>query len=171
LWLKNVERGNVYPLFRGQAVVIGRGRHADIDLDNPFVSRQHCEIDWNGCRVWVSELVGGGLTAIISGTSHGNVYSAGRLLRLGDVLRLGPVHLRLGTSSRVDPAWLRWHDGLLVSMAQKMYDSRDFRDRPVLADALEEAGCSDQNILGHCRQPGGEHVRGCWLVDLLLGRL
>jgi hypothetical protein len=63
LWLKNVERGNVYPLFPGQAVVIGRGRHADIDLDNPFVSRQHCEIDWNGCRVWVSELVGGGLTA------------------------------------------------------------------------------------------------------------
>jgi hypothetical protein len=64
----------------------------------------------------------------------------------------------------IDPAWLRWHDGLLVSMAQKMYDSRDFGDRPVLADAIEEAGCSDQDILSHCRQPS-EHVRGCWLVD------
>jgi hypothetical protein len=39
----------------------------------------------------------------------------------------------------------------------------------VLADALEEAGCIDADILNHCRQPG-EHVRGCWVVDLLLGK-
>jgi hypothetical protein len=52
-------------------------------------------------------------------------------------------------------------------MAQRMYDSRDFSDMPVLADALEEAGCQDQDILGHCRA-GGEHVRGCWVIDLLL---
>jgi hypothetical protein len=62
-----------------------------------------------------------------------------------------------------------WHDGLLVSMAQRMYDRRDFSDIAVLADALEEAGCQDQDILGHCRS-GGEHVRGCWVVDLLLGK-
>jgi hypothetical protein len=67
----------------------------------------------------------------------------------------------------LDPAWLSWHEGLPVSMAQRMYDSRDFSDMPVLADALEEAGCSDSDILSHCRQPG-QHVRGCWLVDLLL---
>jgi len=67
------------------------------------------------------------------------------------------------------PAWLTWHDGLLVSMAQKMYDSRDFSDMPVLADALEEAGCTNLDILSHCRS-GGEHVRGCWVVDLLLGK-
>ena len=40
---------------------------------------------------------------------------------------------------------------------------------PVLADALEEAGCQDAIILNHCREPGG-HVRGCWVVDLLLGK-
>lgn len=67
------------------------------------------------------------------------------------------------------PAWLTWHGGLVVSMAQRMYDSRDFSDLPILADALEEAGCSDPDILGHCRQPG-EHVRGCWVVDLVLGK-
>ena len=39
----------------------------------------------------------------------------------------------------------------------------------ILADALEEAGCHDLDILAHCRQPG-EHVRGCWVVDLLLGK-
>jgi hypothetical protein len=69
----------------------------------------------------------------------------------------------------LDPAWLTWHDSLLVSMARQMYDSRDFSDMPVLGDALEEAGCTDADILNHCRQPG-EHVRGCWVVDLLLGK-
>ena len=69
----------------------------------------------------------------------------------------------------LNPAWLTWHNGLIVSMARQMYDSRDFSDIPILADALEEAGCSNQDILGHCRS-GGEHVRGCWVVDLLLGK-
>jgi hypothetical protein len=69
----------------------------------------------------------------------------------------------------LDPDILTWHGGLPVSMAQKMYDSRDFSDMPVLADALEEAGCRDADILGHCRS-GGEHFRGCWVIDLLLGK-
>ncbi len=67
------------------------------------------------------------------------------------------------------PAWLTWHDSLLISMARQMYDNRDFRDMPVLADALEEAGCDNADMLAHCRQPG-PHVRGCWVVDLLLGK-
>jgi hypothetical protein len=78
----------------------------------------------------------------------------------------GPLPFRPIT---LGPSWLTWHSGLLVSMARQMYDSRDFSDMPVLADALEEAGCQDQDILGHCRS-GGEHVRGCWVVDLLLGK-
>jgi hypothetical protein len=69
----------------------------------------------------------------------------------------------------IDPSWLTWHGGLLVSMARQMYASRDFSDMPVLADALEEAGCQDQGILAHCRSRG-EHVRGCWVVDLCLGK-
>jgi hypothetical protein len=69
----------------------------------------------------------------------------------------------------LNPVWLTWHDGLLVSMARQMYGSRDFSDLSVMADALEEAGCSDQDILGHCRS-GGEHVRGCWVVDTILGK-
>jgi hypothetical protein len=92
---------------------------------------------------------------------------AERLAHCG-VLRdlLGPLPFRPITN---DASWLTWHSGLLVSMAQRMYDSRDFSDMPVLADALEESGCQNQDILGHCRS-GGEHVRGCWVVDLLLGK-
>ena len=69
----------------------------------------------------------------------------------------------------LDPVWLSWHDGLLVSMARWMYDSHEFADQPVLADALEEAGCDNADILAHCRGPG-PHVRGCWVLDRLLGK-
>jgi hypothetical protein len=67
------------------------------------------------------------------------------------------------------PAWLRWHDGLVAKMAQSVYDERDFDRLPVLGDALEEAGCTHAKMLDHCRG-SGPHARGCWLVDLLLGR-
>ena len=69
----------------------------------------------------------------------------------------------------LDAAWLAWNDGAVAKMANTIYDDRRFTDLPLLADALEEAGCTNQDILGHCRN-GGEHVRGCWVVDLLLGR-
>jgi hypothetical protein len=69
----------------------------------------------------------------------------------------------------VDPAWLAWNGGTVRTMAQGIYDERAFDRLPVLADALEEAGCTDTDILAHCRQPG-PHVRGCWVVDLLLGK-
>jgi hypothetical protein len=50
-----------------------------------------------------------------------------------------------------------------------MYDTRDFAAMPILADALEEAECDNLDILAHCRGPG-PHVRGCWVVDLMLGK-
>jgi hypothetical protein len=52
-------------------------------------------------------------------------------------------------------------------IARSIYEGRGFDQMPILADGLEEAGCSDPHILAHCREQG-EHVRGCWLVDLLL---
>jgi hypothetical protein len=54
-------------------------------------------------------------------------------------------------------------------LAQAIYDDRTFDHLPILADALEEAGCSVKEMLDHLRGPG-PHVRGCWAVDLLLGR-
>jgi hypothetical protein len=62
-----------------------------------------------------------------------------------------------------------WEEGIVVKLAQSVYDERAFDRLPVLADALEEAGCTSEAILNHCRQPG-PHVRGCWVVDLLLGK-
>lgn len=65
--------------------------------------------------------------------------------------------------------WLRWNDGTVRSVAEVIYKERDFSLMPILADALEDAGCDQADILNHCRQPN-EHVRGCWVVDLLLGK-
>jgi hypothetical protein len=65
--------------------------------------------------------------------------------------------------------WQAWNNGTVVKLAQAIYDERAFANLPVLADALEEAGCQDADVLAHCRQPG-EHVRGCWVVDVILGK-
>jgi hypothetical protein len=69
----------------------------------------------------------------------------------------------------VPPEWLRWQDGAVVKMARAIYDDRSFTDLPILADALEDAGCQDERLLGHCRGQA-EHARGCWALDALLGR-
>jgi hypothetical protein len=76
----------------------------------------------------------------------------------------------------IPPAFLAWNDGTIVRLAQAAYEERhlpagtlDSGRLAVLADALEEAGCTDADILGHLRGPG-PHVRGCWPVDLCLGK-
>ena len=69
--------------------------------------------------------------------------------------------------SAVDRLWLAWRDATIPKLAQAIYDDRAFDRLPALADTLEEAGCHDADILGHCRGPG-PHVRGCWVVDLLV---
>jgi hypothetical protein len=70
---------------------------------------------------------------------------------------------------RIEPGWKRYNNGAVVHLAQTVSDEQDFSHLPVLADALEDAGCTDAAILEHCRRPGG-HVRGCWVVDLILGK-
>jgi hypothetical protein len=85
-----------------------------------------------------------------------------RLLR--DIF--GPLPFR---AIALDPAWLTWNHATVHAIAGRIYDERTFHDLPILADALEDAGCTDPDILAHCRQ-GGEHVRGCWVVDLILGK-
>lgn len=76
----------------------------------------------------------------------------------------------------ISTAWLSWNDAAVVRLAQTIYDNRilptgtfDNTRLLILADALEEAGCTGEQILTHLRD-GGEHYRGCWVIDLLLGK-
>jgi hypothetical protein len=66
----------------------------------------------------------------------------------------------------LDPAWQTIS---ALDLAGSMYESRDFAAMPVLADALQDSGCEHPDILTHCREDG-PHVRGCWVVDLILGK-
>jgi hypothetical protein len=60
-----------------------------------------------------------------------------------------------------------WLTAKARKLAQSIYSRRRFQDTPRLADALEEARCTNREILEHCRRPG-PHVRGCWVIDLVL---
>jgi len=63
-----------------------------------------------------------------------------------------------------------WRTDTAVAIARQMYDSRDFGAMPILADALQDAGCEDEHILNHCRDATAPHVRGCWVCDLVLNK-
>jgi hypothetical protein len=69
----------------------------------------------------------------------------------------------------INESWQHWNGGTVRALAQAIYTERGYDRMPMLADALEDAGCRDCHILDHCRGPG-PHARGCWVVDLLLGK-
>jgi len=66
----------------------------------------------------------------------------------------------------LDPAW---RTETVLALARVIYEERAFDRMPILADALQDAGCTDEDVLNHCRGPG-PHARGCWVVDLILGK-
>jgi hypothetical protein len=70
---------------------------------------------------------------------------------------------------RLEPGWLVANDGAALALARQAYDQQDFAGLPVLADALEDAGCAEDAMLSHLRS-AGPHVRGCWALDLILGK-
>jgi len=72
-----------------------------------------------------------------------------------------PYHLIV-----TNPTWLT---SIVQSLATAIYDDKAFDHLPILADALQEAGCDNDDILNHLRGPG-PHVRGCWALDLVLGK-
>ncbi|MBA4062634.1 MAG: hypothetical protein C0501_02790 [Isosphaera sp.] len=65
-----------------------------------------------------------------------------------------------------EPEWLT---STALQLARGAYDERAFDRLPILADALQDAGCDHDDVLTHCRDPRLTHVRGCWVVDLVLG--
>jgi hypothetical protein len=72
-------------------------------------------------------------------------------------------------SPPLPPAVLTWNDGAVRRIAEGIYEGRAFDRLPILADALLDAGCDNEELIQHCRGDG-PHVRGCWAVDLILGK-
>jgi hypothetical protein len=120
------------------------------------------EAAWNAPQLTVEALVwraggyGASAAEAISNTERRQQADA-----LRDVFR-NPFRARPAVASS-------WRTPAVVALAAGIYREHRFEDLPVLGDALEEAGCADPDMLDHCRQ-AAEHVRGCWLVDLLPGQ-
>jgi hypothetical protein len=111
--------------------------------------------------------------------SHAAISAGGNILDgLGEWLsaraaeraaQTGLLHCIIGNPFRPVTLDSTWLTSDVTALARQMYESRDFSAMPILADALQDAECESADILNHCRGPG-THVRGCWVVDLVLGR-
>ncbi len=103
------------------------------------------------------ELVGNPFRRVrrVGGRVHHRLTARGGDRRVGDLLLVRD--------------WLTWQDGTVPQLARAIHDERAFDRLGILADALEDAGCTEQALLGHLRAPG-PHTRGCWVLDVLLGR-
>ena len=79
------------------------------------------------------------------------------------------VHCLFGNPFRPRPERAAWLTREVWALADGIYTERAFDRMPLLADALEASGCTNADTVEHCRS-GGEHARGCWVLDLLLGK-
>jgi hypothetical protein len=94
---------------------------------------------------------------------HCAVASAAMLRLAADILG-SPFH-----RPHIERDWLAWNHGAVSHIAEQIAATGNFADLPILADALEDAGCTDEFLLHHCRE-GHVHVPGCWALDAVLGR-
>jgi hypothetical protein len=95
--------------------------------------------------------------------------AAERSEKIGQANILRDVHGNPFRPPMIDSTWLAWENCTVLNVAQAIYDERAFDKMPILADALQSAGCDNAEMLNHLRQ-SGVHVKGCWVVDRLLGK-
>jgi pSer/pThr/pTyr-binding forkhead associated (FHA) protein len=148
----------------GRTVRIGRNSDNDICFKDLRLSRYHFEIRHEGDRVrmWNCNTT--------CGTRINDVRCGQEAeLQVGDRVGFAPSLVRLEVAPNLDASWLSWHGGTVKHLAQDAEREKSVQLLPKLADALEDAGCTDAEMLGHLRAEG-PHVRGCWAVDLLLGK-
>jgi hypothetical protein len=110
--------------------------------------------------------------AIVSTNAAGHAETASRSIRESERRRAEQCELLrdiFGNPFRPVAFDPRWRSADAVGLARGIYDERAFERLPLLTDALMDAGCADDQVLSHCRSEG-PHVRGCWVVDLILSK-
>jgi hypothetical protein len=120
-------------------------------------------VDAHGEAAYVNARAAGEDAQVAQGAAR-TAELLGQACLLRDIF--GPLPFR---SVSIAAAWVAWNECTVRRLAEAVYTERAFERMPVLADAMEEAGCDDAEMLAHCRGPG-PHTKGCWVVDLLLGR-
>lgn len=106
------------------------------------------------------------LHGIMSAAERDRASSSRREEELGQARLVRDIFGNPFRTVAFDP---RWRTSDVVGLARAVYDDSVFERLPVLADALMDAGCEDEQVISHCRGDG-PHVRGCWVVDLILGK-
>jgi hypothetical protein len=163
------------------------GKFEDPALEAALVASSACE---GACRAepayWVAKHLGRGFYKYPAAASAASV--AGQVLRIladgrGGETDPGPLGLPdeplaglvrdifgpvLFRAVRLRPEVLAWNDRLVARLAQTIYDEKRWGDMPILADALLDAGCDNEEVLQHCREQGAVHARGCWVIDAVL---
>mgnify|MGYP006933267077 CR=1 FL=1 len=157
------EVGDMYAAPDYERYTSSRAAHAQAVLMSLRDAPQNCFTGGHGdaveyCTRGVEFVLAHRPSVLLAGVGLKNQYPLADILRciIGNPFR--PPGLEAG-----------WRTEAVVALARGMYESRDFTAMPVLADAREDAGCANDDILSHCR---GEvpHVRGCWVVDAVLGK-
>ena len=92
---------------------------------------------------------------------------AARGARISDLIR--EVFANPFRPPVIEPGWLACNHGAVKHVAEQIAATGNFADLPILADAVEDAGCCDGELLRHCREERN-HVPGCWALDAVLGR-
>jgi hypothetical protein len=154
------------PLVPGAKTTGGRLPDSAAYLPCRFVSRKHFVVTVDAAGVWVTDcdsMNGTWLDEVRLPPGQATLWSP------CEALRVGTFQLRLVPARTIDPVWLRWNDRTVLRLTAAIYEGHRFGDLPLLHDALLDAGCDNEDILDHCRHPG-PHVRGCWVLDLLLGK-
>ncbi len=133
---------------------------------NTCINRFHFEVGCDETGPWVRDL------RSANGTSRNGVRLPPHhkhSLRPYDQLQVGRCMMVVVGKVRIDPLWHTWNDGTVVNLAGSIDEQRTFDLLPILADALEEAGCDNADLLGHLRQPAA-YLGSSFILDALLGR-
>jgi hypothetical protein len=169
---------------RSCLAIVTAERHAEgLATDEDLATTEHNLLDLAkgeqrvGDMNWVRSAAANIATAdVVLAADQSLWYSMAHFGADDDTLYLAGLRLRwtmlrdiVGNPFRPVTPERSWLTATMVSLATAIYNERAFDRLPILADALEDAGCTNEEILNHCRQPG-EHVRGCWVVDLVLNK-
>jgi hypothetical protein len=171
LWVWHSRERNEKPDQRfalpfGGQVRIGQGPGVDVTVANRTIGQHHFELRRDDSGIWLTDVGSRGGTFLNEDTL---LLRESTLLKPCDSMGTLEVLFRIVPDEMVPESWLRWNDGTVFHLARTISKDRKFEILPILHDALLDAGCDNENILTHLRQPG-PHACGCWVIDLLLGQ-
>jgi hypothetical protein len=162
-WFVEVLGDNLtFRLWDDRALVIGRDESCGLILASSSVARKHAALWLKDGDVWFRPEGSRGPLLI-----NDVPYNEAQRLHLDDVLLLPGCQLRLVRACDITSFWAADEGKQVVQLARIIAAANRYDELPILADALEDAGCSDPAILEHCRRPH-PHPRGCCLLEQVL---